>query len=315
MANIIKGYPSSRHIEYHIDQYHPDCRQLVQNIISTVKQKGLDFHPLEDRILDADSHKVPSYATANYKRYTPTSVNHFTLTKNKEDLISDEDRWARFNSIVQEEERAEQAVDQTKRSSVDFSRKPSIDMTNNTRTFNQPVKEPMMRPALGRFPSDSNRPPPRAPSNLFIAKPKAKVGVKSIQRSTSNPRPSFSNNLPPGLQRNQKTQMLDFDAATQIEQQNANEKKRVNDEIKAKQDAKKAELLMKRKKAQEEKERKRRKVEETRSPSSTKSPSPSSPISASHLPSSPVSPHMKDFDAPMIVHPPMRASSERNATF
>ncbi|CEP06905.1 hypothetical protein [Parasitella parasitica] len=87
---------------------------------------------------------------------------------------------------------------------------------------------------------------------LFIKSNKPASSQRPMQRSATTNSMSQSN-LPRGLQRVQKTQMLDFNAATAIEQNTATALKKAQDDKKAQAEAKKQEALDKKKRAAEEK--------------------------------------------------------------
>lgn len=269
--------------------------------IFLVKANGFNFHPPEDMILQPNARIEPNYPSSTYGNYKSTHVQHFNLSSNKKDIISSEERHARFKELVEMEERSEQAEAQAaqvvaqKRAGAELINSKAKRVASPTNSAQNPFPFPphhrnsvsfnpgSMVPnaaaaaAAGRpvpprsfslgsvpnaAPSGSSslftkrpaRPTRPLPSSggggLFIKQNKPAGGQRTIQRTTTPGTCKYfyigkenalwhqannvclhivNNNLPRGLQRIQKTQMLDFSAATEIEQNTANAVKKAQD--------------------------------------------------------------------------------------
>lgn len=205
---------------------------------------------MEDLILQPCARTTPPHVSSNYTNYKATASEHFTLTDNRKDIISSEARFARFGELVESEERNEQAEAQQaqavaqKRAGAELlnkAKRVASPTSSNPNPFPFPPAnnvQPNMRPggpirilSSGSVPAAATnalfnkRPARPAPTGLFINKARAQPRTLggNIQK------PSSVSHVPRGLQRNQKTQMLDFDAASEFEQSSANAKKQAED--------------------------------------------------------------------------------------
>ncbi|CAO3630659.1 unnamed protein product [Mucor fragilis] len=266
----------------------------MQSIGATVEKNGINFHPPEDMLLQHNARITPKHASSTYADHKSTHAQHFTLTANASDIVSAEARHARFSELVESEKRSEIAEAQQaqvlsqKRAGAELSSKAKR-LASPTSTAPNPfpfpaqhsAQTPIALPGAGR---SRTIPPPRsasmgsvgASSSLFTKRPARPMGagpgaggnslfIKSNRPAAAGQRPmprsntanSMSgSNLPRGLQKVQKTQMLDFSAATAIQENAASELKRVEEDKKAKAEAKKQEALEKKRRAAEEKREK-----------------------------------------------------------
>ncbi|KAI9358981.1 hypothetical protein BD770DRAFT_319991 [Pilaira anomala] len=239
-ATILQRYPESQSFDLNIDTWSTDFRSLLGNIGASIKNNGFNFHPLEDTILQLGARTTPPYVSTNYTNFNSTHKPHFKLTNNAADIISSDARHRRFKELVETEDRAQQQEAQQaqfvaqKRAGAELQSKSKRTIVSPTHAAPNPFTYPTppRSHSLGSIPAAATaslytkrpaRPTPAGGSGLFIQKPKPgpRSGLQSragggIQKSTP---PS---QLPKGLQRSQKTQMLDFNAATEF-QQNIND--------------------------------------------------------------------------------------------
>lgn len=204
---------------------------------------------MEDLILQPCARTTPPHISNNYSSFKATHTHHFTLTTNTNDIISSQDRHARFKELVESEERSEQV--EAQQAQVAAQKRAGAELQSKAKrvaspTNNQPNPfpfPPTHRPSVpvrsnsnGNVPGASSlytkrpaRPAPPGAGGLFI-KQQRPATSRPVQRSNSIHKPALpANHLPRGLQRNQKTQMLDFNAATEIEQDTANAYKQAQD--------------------------------------------------------------------------------------
>ncbi|KAI8095721.1 hypothetical protein BDF21DRAFT_13449 [Thamnidium elegans] len=242
-ANVLKDYPDTQSLDLNIDAWSEDFRSLLNNIGSSIKQNGFNFHPLEDMILQPCARTTPPFVSSNYTTLKSTHTKHFSLTTNENDTISSESRHLRFKELVESEERLEQAEAQAaqavaqKRAGAELqSKSKRIDNLQSPFPF-APANAPPRSYSLGSIPSAAAsslytkrpaRPAPSGGGGLFIKQ--QKPGQRPVQRQAPGvQRPVPTSSLPRGLQRVQKTRMLDFDAATEFEQNTANALKQAQD--------------------------------------------------------------------------------------
>lgn len=196
-------------------------------------------------ILQPCARTIPSFVSSTYINCKSTNTRHFSLTSKKEDIISSESRHLRFKELVENEERSEQAEAQAaqvvaqKRAGAELQSKAKR-VASPTSNLHNPFPfppTPVRSFSLGSVPSAAasslytKRPARPAPSGgLFIKQ--QKPGQRPVQRAhpgLQKPTPMTGPNVPRGLQKVQKTQMLDFDAATEFEQNTANAVKKAQD--------------------------------------------------------------------------------------
>ncbi|KAI8378381.1 hypothetical protein BD560DRAFT_325449, partial [Blakeslea trispora] len=197
-----------------------------------VKEKGINFHPLEDMIKQPAARETPSFATSTYQNYKLTQTHHFSLTDNSDDIISAEDRHARFKELVDLEERSEQVQAAQKRAGAELNSGMAKRVASPTNNIQNPFPYPptshrnsIPSATSSLFTKRPSRPTPSGGNGLFIKQNKPTNGQRPTHRSSVGSAAA----LPRGLQRVQKTQMLDFSAATQFEQDQANAMKKAQD--------------------------------------------------------------------------------------
>lgn len=208
----------------------------------SVKSNGFNFHPLEDLLLHPSARITPSFVSPTYASCKSTHTHHFSLTNRSEDIISSESRHARFQQLVELETRSEQA--EAQQAQVVAQKRAGAELQSKAKRVASPtsnVQNPFPFPpapsrsySLGSVPSAAasslytKRPARPAPSSgLFIKQ--QKPGARPVQRAHPGVTKASPPQVPRGLQRVQKTQMLDFDAATEIEQNTANAYKKAQD--------------------------------------------------------------------------------------
>lgn len=198
-------------------------------------------------ILQPCARTTPPFVSSNYITCKSTHLQHFSLTTKKEDIISSESRHLRFKELVESEERLEQAEAQAaqvvaqKRAGAELQSK-SKRIASPTNSLQNPfpfppTNAPARSYSLGSIPSAASsslytkrpaRPAPPGGGGLFIKQ--QKTGQRPLQRQTPGIQKSTpTSNIPRGLQKIQKTQMLDFSAATEFEQNTANALKQAQD--------------------------------------------------------------------------------------
>ncbi|KAI9474017.1 MAG: hypothetical protein EXX96DRAFT_463209, partial [Benjaminiella poitrasii] len=240
-ARIIESYPSQHSLNLNIDHWSPDFQDLLTKVGKTVKEQGIQFHLLEDMILQPNARTTPPYVASDYAQYKPTQKQHFQLTTNQDDIMLAETRHARFKEIVEMEQRSEEVEAQSaqaaaqKRAGAELlsgpSKRPTISPTANpTNPFPFPshrnnISSAVAGPSSSLFTKRPAR-PTTGGGSLFIKQTRPAGGAaRPVQRSSS----ISSTSLPKGLQRVQRTQMIDFNAASEFEQNTANEIKRAQD--------------------------------------------------------------------------------------
>lgn len=184
-------------------------------------------------ILQPCARTTPPYVSSNYITCKSTHTQHFNLTDKKEDIISSESRHLRFKELVESEERLEQAEAQA--AQVVAQKRAGAELQSKSKRIVSPTNN-----VRNPFPFPPTRNPVSVPSSLYTkrpARPAPSGGLfiksqKPAQRPLQRPNIQKSippSNLPRGLQKVQKTQMLDFSAATEFEQNTANAKKQAED--------------------------------------------------------------------------------------
>lgn len=198
-------------------------------------------------ILQPCARTTPPFVSSNYTTLKSTHTMHFRLTTNEDVIISSESRHLRFKELVESEEKLEQAEAQAaqavaqKRAGAELQSKSKriTSPTNNPQApFSfPPVNAPPRSHSFGSIPSAAAsslytkrpaRPAPSGGGGLFIKQ--QKPIQRPVQRQApgaQKPVPTAA--LPRGLQRVQKTQMIDFSAATEFEQNTANALKQAQD--------------------------------------------------------------------------------------
>ncbi|KAI8367387.1 hypothetical protein EDC96DRAFT_506642 [Choanephora cucurbitarum] len=343
-ASILQHYPLKQQLDLTVDSWSSGFKDLLHSIGSKIREKGLNFHPLEDMIKQPAAREIPSFTTPNYQNYRLTETHHFSLTHNPEDIISAEARHARFKELVESEERSEQVqAAQQKRPGAELTGSMAKRVASPTNNIQNPFPYPPASAHRNSISSSTGgipiarqgsvpprglalgQPPAPGASSLFTKRPSRPTpagGLFIKQNKPSNGqrpvhRTSIGNAaaLPRGLQKVQKTQMLDFSAATQFEQDQANAMKKAQDDIKAKAEAKKQEMAERKRKAQEEKrerdehKRTQRAAAAAERAAAKNPPLPRSPISTPASPKTPTSPlspklkeHMFELQQPQEQH-------------
>lgn len=205
-------------------------------------------------LLQPGARTTPTFASPTYTHCTSTNTRHFTLSTTPSHILSAEARHARFKDLVETEERSEQAEAQA--AQVVAQKRAGAELQSKAKRVASPTNPlgnnfPFPPPISPTTPTAANvtRPfssvPSAAASSLYTKRPARPTSTaataggglfikqqKPAHRPVGRPVPSkmtSPHQVPRGLQRVQKTQMLDFNAATEIEQNTANAFKQAQD--------------------------------------------------------------------------------------
>ncbi|KAI9272481.1 hypothetical protein BY458DRAFT_423013, partial [Sporodiniella umbellata] len=234
MADMLSTFLDKQVLNNDLDHWnHPST--TLNKARESINHHGICFHAPEHMLLNAENRTLPNRVSTTFTEWQPTLTQHFQVTHIGEDTVHKSSPFEHLKILAEREERADYAdtpttTPQKRPSSKEMS---GINKRIVTTPPNMHFASPPTTPTAGGFPPRQMRPPPprnvaAAPgSSLFITKPKRPAG-KPIQRSPSGGVRSFAN-MPKGFQRPQKVQMLDFNAATELEHNNSEAIKKAND--------------------------------------------------------------------------------------
>ncbi|KAI8970048.1 hypothetical protein BDF20DRAFT_100756 [Mycotypha africana] len=273
MAKVIEPFPNSLNLD--IDIWCEDFKSSLQMIDETIRLRGLSFHSKEDMLMHPQARIVPAHAGSNYVNYSPSANEpYFSLLQNVDDEFSAKTRHSRFAELIDLEARLEARNPLQHRSSFGNA----LSAVPNASTGGPPgirphdrISPPATMPSVQRAPTMPGQRPPmqrRMPSNSNPASQSAlynKRAAKPIAGNLFTPkRPTVphrqnslihGNNLPRGLQREKRVQMIDFDDATAMQQNAADALRKAKEDEKMEKLAKRQAALERKRQRDEEEKR------------------------------------------------------------
>ncbi|CAO3680846.1 unnamed protein product [Rhizopus stolonifer] len=232
---------------------------ILNKARESVHQHGISFHAPEHMLSEAENRTLPTHISKTFTQWQPTVKQHLQVSNDTEDLVNPINPLEQLRQMAEREEiegyepteSTSEPVLAAPTVAIPQKRPSAVELTGlNKRTTSPTTAQfasPPTTPTSGGFPPRSFRPPPpsRPPggggSSLFITKPRRPAG-KPIQRAPSGGGSvRSSTNMPKGFQRPQRVQMLDFNTATELQQNNSDAIKKANDDFKAKKEEEKLE--------------------------------------------------------------------------
>lgn len=148
--------------------------------------------------------ETPSFATSTYQNYKLTQTHHFSLTDNSDDIISAEDRHARFKELVDLEERSEQVQAAQKRAGAELNSGMAKRVASPTNNIQNPFPYPPTShrnsiPSASGNSAGGGIPIARQgsipPRGLALGQPPAPGASSLFTKRPSRPTPSGGNGL------------------------------------------------------------------------------------------------------------------------
>ncbi|KAG0187725.1 hypothetical protein DFQ28_005920 [Apophysomyces sp. BC1034] len=266
-----------------------DLPALRENMI-----RGFGFHLSEFMMMEPENWPSVTRVSESCRSKRPTIKKHFTPRRPLR-----KGRLAELLSLCDEEKR-DQSIDMTDLSSTTppitpttaaftmaaapatTSRLPSVGtrpgtMPSRKYSTGDPVGRPVVRPQSNLF---ITRPPVRRPSGPSFLRQ-----TNPVRFTSGQPRPPTTPiEVPKGFMRPSRTQMIDFNDATKLQQNNVDAIDKATQDLQTQQEARRQQQMEDRKRAVEEERRVRQQERETRAgaaPSRTKGRRRSSVSSAS----------------------------------
>ncbi|KAF7731650.1 Negative elongation factor A [Apophysomyces ossiformis] len=275
VGNALKDFPITNRFNFNLQDWNKSSDSysfMMEKITGAIKTQGFGFHLDEFIMMESENWPSIAYVSESYRSNRPTTKKHFTprgpLRKG---------RLAELLALCDEEKR-EQLVEMADVSST------TPPVTPTTTAFSAALPSPTRLPSVGARPGSLPprkystgesmvRPPARPQSNLFINRPPARrPSGPSFLRQTNpvrfNPTqpkpPTTPVDVPKGFMRPSRTQMIDFNDATKLQQNNVDAIDKATQDLQAQQEARRQQQMEDRKRALEEQRRARQQEREAR---------------------------------------------------
>ncbi|KAI9023688.1 hypothetical protein CLU79DRAFT_747754 [Phycomyces nitens] len=309
---LLQSYMSTQQFKLSTIQWPSSTLSLFKTIGATIEHTGFGFHPTELALLQPSARVTRAHVSETYQSMKPTMKQHFVLDTSSSSIVSSTQRMQRFEKLIRNEDQMKRTTGMANES----QRKKSIIPT---------PPHPAQRTPIGRRPEPAAMAPgnrlqqplrqhPRpavggASSALFISRRSSVPAKPNTGNSLYSPKkPTVSqnaqdSNTPRGLQRTQRTQLINFDTATDLMESNSKAVDLAQQEAKLEIQRKKERALEQRRLASERERLGRKRVcksPEEEVPKRTRTSNHPSPTeSAQEEPSSPPTDNIQDDNHPL----------------
>ncbi|KAL0089818.1 hypothetical protein F4703DRAFT_1842814 [Phycomyces blakesleeanus] len=296
---MLQSYVSTQQFKLSNIKWPSSTLSLLKTVGKTIESTGFGFHPTELALLQPSARTTRAHVSESYQSMKPTTKQHFVLDTSSPSIVSSIQRMQRFEKLIRNEDQMKRAAglgnDSVQR------KKSLVPPTPPHPAQRVPVvgrrPEPAAAAALATGPNRPHqpaRPHPRpvmggASSALFIsrrssvpAKPNTGNTLYAPKKPTAGQN-AQENSTPRGLQRTQRTQLINFDTATDLMESNSKAVDQAQQEAKLEIQRKKERALEQRRMASERERLGRKRVcksPEEETPKRTRTsnhPSPTEP--------------------------------------
>ncbi|KAG0167625.1 Negative elongation factor A [Apophysomyces sp. BC1015] len=296
VGNVLKDFPMTNRFNLNLQDWSSSdsYNMMIGKITNAIETQGFGFHLSEFMMMEPENWPSVTRVSESCRSKRPTIKKHFTPRRPLR-----KGRLAELLSLCDEEKR-DQSIDMTDLSSTTppitpttaaftmaaapatTSRLPSVGtrpgtMPSRKYSTGDPVGRPVVRPQSNLF---ITRPPVRRPSGPSFLRQ-----TNPVRFTSGQPRPPTTPiEVPKGFMRPSRTQMIDFNDATKLQQNNVDAIDKATQDLQTQQEARRQQQMEDRKRAVEEERRVRQQERETRAgaaPSRTKGRRRSSVSSAS----------------------------------